>query len=493
MPSKSHKNKTSSKTKSTKKKSTHKKKIVKMRTVNTTRRIPIPNQVATVTRNKGPNVGKGTTLTNHQNITSVYSSADEYTVASFVIQPGDSKIFPWLSKMAVNYETYRFTSLTATYNPLVGTGVSGRVAMYWEYDIFDPPPTDYITATAQPGFVSTSPFFAVSSKLDIKKAYRLTPIKYVKSTSTLDRLNDTAKLVVIILSPTGETPMLLGQISLAYTISLQTPSADGPANYNTGSILFESLTSQLPGEGGSVYAPLPSVLATHNTISPSITSTTPNGFVKLPQGQYNLRADYSLASGKFDDTKNTSASLSHGFQYSNADNLSTGTFEKCSDTANGVPVTNMPNMTSKASFECFVDLAVETYVAPVFGFTNYENLGTASIVEGATLAIERIANSVSAALFGGGGFLQATPLETPFAPLPTPEQPTWPIPAPPSSAPTPPSTSPPPKSETKQLGEMVLTAKAKERLALRGYSEPFPELVLDALPPEEWVVVRGKA
>jgi len=385
--------------------------------------------------------------------------------------------------MAVNYETYKFTELTATYNPLVGTGVSGRVAMYWEYDVFDPPPIDYLTATAQPGFVSTSPFFSVTTKLNTRKAYLQTPVKYVKSDAPLDRLNDTAKLIVIVLSPAGGTPALLGQISLKYSIALQTPSADGPVTYSIGEALFETKESKAPGVtfvGGASPAVGTGTAATYNTIGSALASTNSNGLIKLPQGQYKLRSDYELAH-PYSNTANPGfVQVDHGFMYNIANSLSGGTFDKCATTSASHPaaVGAQTYNSHRTAFECFVDLAVETYVAPAFGYGSYTNIGATSVLEGATLAVERLGNSIAAALFGGGGFTATS--KTEFAPPPSPDHPDWP------------PVNPPVILEHK-LEELTLTEKARNRLILKGYKEPFPEDVLDALPPEEWIVVRATA
>lgn len=58
-------------------------------------------------------------------------------VSKVRIQPGDDDSFPWLSDIALRFESYKFTSLSLEYIPDVGTDTPGSVAICPDYDAND--------------------------------------------------------------------------------------------------------------------------------------------------------------------------------------------------------------------------------------------------------------------------------------------------------------------------------------------------------------------
>jgi hypothetical protein len=71
------------------------------------------------------------------------------------INPGDGRMFPWLSAVARRYEHYSFKKLEILYKPAVSTYVSGNVAMCPIYDPADSTPTSRTVLLNTDGVVRT--------------------------------------------------------------------------------------------------------------------------------------------------------------------------------------------------------------------------------------------------------------------------------------------------------------------------------------------------
>jgi hypothetical protein len=72
---------------------------------------------------------------------------DNYSVATFPINPANPKTFPWLSYIARLYDKYRFYSLRFIYVNSVSTQQEGNVMMSLDYDTLDAAPANLIQAS----------------------------------------------------------------------------------------------------------------------------------------------------------------------------------------------------------------------------------------------------------------------------------------------------------------------------------------------------------
>ena len=66
--------------------------------------------------------------------------ATTFSVGRFVANPALEGTFPWLSGVAINYESYRFKQLKFHAFPLKPTSYGGFLAAAFDYDALDPPP-----------------------------------------------------------------------------------------------------------------------------------------------------------------------------------------------------------------------------------------------------------------------------------------------------------------------------------------------------------------
>jgi hypothetical protein len=72
---------------------------------------------------------------------------DNYSVATFPINPANPRTFPWLSYIARLYDKYRFYKLRFIYVNSVSTQQEGNVMMSLDYDTLDAAPSNLVQAS----------------------------------------------------------------------------------------------------------------------------------------------------------------------------------------------------------------------------------------------------------------------------------------------------------------------------------------------------------
>lgn len=103
------------------------------------------NQNSLLTNNQIPSFstkGDTTIISNREYIADVFSSVD-FLNLSYLVNPGNSVLFPWLSKIAEHYEEYHFHGLIFEFKSTSGTSIAstntamGTVIMAADYDALD--------------------------------------------------------------------------------------------------------------------------------------------------------------------------------------------------------------------------------------------------------------------------------------------------------------------------------------------------------------------
>lgn len=212
-------------------------------------------------------VSKGNTVITHSEFItpiSVINSAS-ITVRKFGFNPGVATTFPWLSSFAGNFEKYRIRKLKYHYVPVVGTTVSGRVAMAFAMDALQPTPT----SNQQFFSIQHNNECAVWDEMELQvgtdnKEY------YVRGSSNVGiaDLKTTDMGVLFIATNYSAATATWGEVYVTYEVELITPTAN--TNVNIASELYGST-----GLSPTVFFPQPST----TVIGPSLSTTsTPNQF-----------------------------------------------------------------------------------------------------------------------------------------------------------------------------------------------------------------------
>lgn len=137
-------------------------------------------------------------------------------------------MFPWLSNISRNYETYKFQKLEVQYEAACSTNVNGLVMISIDYDPSDDAAISKTQLMANEGAVKDAPwvtFAHVSSKKNLSKQknyYCFYEVQDASSFATI-RQNDVGKLQIVSIGQTDNAPQILGSLFVDYTIELNTP------------------------------------------------------------------------------------------------------------------------------------------------------------------------------------------------------------------------------------------------------------------------------
>jgi len=155
------------------------------------------------------------------------------------INPGNQFMFPWLAKVAQNYESYVFKKLKFEFITSSPSTVPGTITMAVDFDPRDPAPDDASAISALNAFVGAVTAPVYTPRLDVvcrpanlhkRKTYFVTPsedvgqsqgVTMISSTSSVyDRSSDCGQLMVATVAPAASP---LGQIFVCYEVELLTP------------------------------------------------------------------------------------------------------------------------------------------------------------------------------------------------------------------------------------------------------------------------------
>lgn len=186
-------------------------------------------RISAASRVKYSNGTRGVVVTHKELIGSLESNATtlSYNAVGFVVNPGKSSTFPWLSTIATNYDKYRILGLRAHFVSNQPTSTAGRVGVGIDYDSTDPLPADRSEFFALTHHVESSPWDSISLNIPVKSE-----VKFVNSHTTTDsKLIDYGQLIVMADQiVTSGSAVLLGDIIIEYTVELIDPQQ---ATYST--------------------------------------------------------------------------------------------------------------------------------------------------------------------------------------------------------------------------------------------------------------------
>lgn len=88
----------------------------------------------------------GTIVVKHREFLQDIVGTAAFTAVKVAINPGLTNSFPWLSKIARNYESYRFRKVDFEYDTMVSTDTDGAAMLVMDYDAADSAPTTKLEA-----------------------------------------------------------------------------------------------------------------------------------------------------------------------------------------------------------------------------------------------------------------------------------------------------------------------------------------------------------
>jgi hypothetical protein len=211
----------------------------------------------------------------------------------FGLNPGNSALFPWASKIAQQYDSYRFNSLTFRYMPLCGTQTQGVVVMAIDYDASDAPPMSLQQMLTYKGAVQTNawkPVANVSALSDLSKAKSHYVLSGVPPPNTDVKLYDVGNFYLAVNSVSAGGA--IGQLFVDYDITFDTPQTElDPPSVGTRKQVSVTVTptNLMPDVISGLIGPMGVYFDTSD-------GTTYNLYVPSP-GYYTL---YNVLSGPTD-------------------------------------------------------------------------------------------------------------------------------------------------------------------------------------------------
>jgi hypothetical protein len=148
-----------------------------------------------------------------------------FSVQSIPINPGQAGTFPWLSKVAQNFESYRFKKLKIVYETEAPSSLGGTLVLALDYDASDPVPATKQQMLAYRGSVRSAPWTecchsSIGEDLHKQKSYFVRPGSQPVNTDV--KMYDVANLFVATQGVTTGSAVC-GELYVEYDVELMTP------------------------------------------------------------------------------------------------------------------------------------------------------------------------------------------------------------------------------------------------------------------------------
>jgi hypothetical protein len=182
-------------------------------------------------RNNGPQtsyMSNGHAVIRHREYFSDVRASAEFEVNKLWLNPGNEDLFPWLSQIALRYESFKFKRIRFDYEPACATTQTGTVMLVVDYDSKDDPPATKVDAMAYEESVRCAPWTSVSHtckhhNLSKRSSYFTAPYEPIqdKDLSLVGNL-----FVCTFGNINTEAGDLIGELYVDYDVELSTPQRE---------------------------------------------------------------------------------------------------------------------------------------------------------------------------------------------------------------------------------------------------------------------------
>jgi len=160
-----------------------------------------------------------------QDITAASGTPSAFQATSFALNPGNVAVFPWLSQVAKNWESYRFEKLAFKYETEAPSSLGGSLVLSVDYDATDPAPLTKQQAMAYRNATRSAPWTPCEHRsaredLSKEKTYFVRPGAQPAGTDI--KLYDTGNLFVCTQNVTTPSSVC-GELYVEYEVELLTP------------------------------------------------------------------------------------------------------------------------------------------------------------------------------------------------------------------------------------------------------------------------------
>lgn len=206
------------------------------------KRSAVPLAMTRVMRTSVPDVsgspysGDGRVRVRHREYISDVSGSVAFAASSFSINPGLSSIFPWLSILATQFESYVFRSLKFDYETQKSASTSGSLMMAVDFDAADAVPVNKQQIMAFHNAVRSAVWEECQYSSDGPDLKKFGVQRYIRSVDLAANLDiKTYDVGNLIVATQGEADTsAIGELYVEYDVDLITPqvSADAASAYS---------------------------------------------------------------------------------------------------------------------------------------------------------------------------------------------------------------------------------------------------------------------
>lgn len=203
------------------------------------------------------------------------------------VNPGLSNLMPWLNRLAVNWERYRFVSLRFIYQTFRPTTDTGTVILAFDPDATDYSPQNKSEVLGYADNVRSNTYLPSSLSISATSLAKAT-WRYVRNEATPAdyqdaRLNDAGLLNVSVEGQASSAA--IGELSVEYVVEFETPQTMTSAALSSATIGSTGLSNAAPmglTAGRTFYGSAP---------VDTLSNSTANLFHKAGAWFYNLAVD----------------------------------------------------------------------------------------------------------------------------------------------------------------------------------------------------------
>jgi len=181
--------------------------------------------------NVGTAEGQSITLSRTEIVALNVIPSASYSPVELAINPGNSLLSPWLSKIARHYERFEYLGMVVKYVPSCSATTEGRICMAYEPDPLDPLPSTMLECQ-QIGGATSFPPWSDGTMVIPRKFFNAeaTNAKFVQEddTADLDYQHTAGKLIVC--TQDGNGSIQTGYIQIHYKVRLMVPQLHSEDN-----------------------------------------------------------------------------------------------------------------------------------------------------------------------------------------------------------------------------------------------------------------------
>lgn len=193
----------------------------------TSRRVSVPvsqSLVTTTGRPRSKMRPNGDINIRHREYFADVQGATAFTVTrTQSINPGSTQMFPWLSQVASNYESYLFNSLVFTYEATCSSITAGNVSLIVDYDPDDAAPFYKAQALAYRGSVNSPSWASCQHRSDIEDLRKQKTYLVLRGQPPSDSLISYSVGKLNIACEGSTNGAVLGNMWVDYDVTLMTP------------------------------------------------------------------------------------------------------------------------------------------------------------------------------------------------------------------------------------------------------------------------------